>query len=391
MQTYRQKLLDLRSDFASRGMLPSGPYLSAHVKVLLDQGKLLAEAKKECFIQAYAKAGIPFDGTALNELSQEITNHCEGYRQHASAAILQLVGQTPSGRSPVNLGQALSGQIERGMSGVKARVLRDLAIMRYEAKLAARASKATTVSLSGISSAPKPNVQVPHDPDNQIDHIQSGRGNASTIRIWAIKHWIAIATLTLGVLSIIATVMVPELRRWSHLDPRAPEVHPPLMTTPPSERKPELAPSPPKLLVAEFGGSIQELRKRHNATPLPDVESGKNFIEIPVYSYSFADGFSLLHKQTPDYLKMPGLNRDFEAHKLGDGTGVVLGYVSPESLIRLREGIPKDAELTLYSQAWREAPNLVAIPFSKLRCDRHRLIYPTEHLASDALDCKADP
>jgi hypothetical protein len=371
-------------------MLSSGPYLSARVKVLLDQGKLLAEARKECFIQVYAKVGIPFDDTALNELSQEITNHCEGYGKHASAAILQLVGQTFPGRAPVNLEQALSGQIESGMSGIKSRILRDLAIVRDEANLAARGSKASTVSLSGISSAPKPNIQVPHDPDKQIDHIQPGRGT-STIRVWAIKHWIAIATLTLGALSIIATVMVPELRRWSHLDPRAPEVHPPLVTTPPSERKTEPAPSPPKLLVAEFGGSIQELRKRHNVKPLPDVESGKNFIEIPVNSYSFADGFSLLHKQTPDYLKMPGLNRDFEVHKLGDGTGVVLGYVGPESLIRLREGMPKDAELTLYSQRWREAPNLVAMPLSELRCDRDRLIYPTERLATDALDCKADP
>jgi hypothetical protein len=391
LQTYRQKILDLRSDFAARGMLSSGPYLSAHVKVLLDQGKLLAEARKECFIQAYAKAGTPFDDTALNEISQEITNHCEGYRQHATAAILQMVGQTFPGRAPVNLGQALSGQIESGMSGVKARVLRDLAIMRDEAKLAARASKATTVSLSGISSAPKPNAQDPHDPDNQIDHIQSGRGNASTIRVWAIRHWIAVATLIIGALSIIATVMVPELRRWSHLDPRAPEVHPPLVTIPPRERKPEPAPLPPKLLVAEFGGSIQALRKRHNVTPLPDVESEKSLSEIPANSYSFADGFHLLHKQTPEYVKMPGLYTDYEVHKLGDGTVVVLGYVGAESLIRLREGMPKDVELILYSEGWREAPKLVSIPLSELRCDRDRYIHPTGRLTVGALDCKADP
>src|SRR6266702_6695857 len=118
LKTQGKVLLDVRSDFAGRRMLASGPYLSAYGKALLYQGRLLAEARKDSFIQAYAKSGLPFDDAALRELRQEVTNFCEGHRQHATAAILQMTTQTFGAGAPPNIGNALSAQIESGVSGI---------------------------------------------------------------------------------------------------------------------------------------------------------------------------------------------------------------------------------------------------------------------------------
>jgi len=82
-----------------------------------------------------------------------------------------------------------------------------------------------------------------------------------------------------------------------------------------------------------------------------------------------------------------GAEADFEIQKLGEQNGLVVAYVGPETLERLREGVPKGSDLTLYSNSWKDAPNVVGVPFNGLEFIRSRLIHP-QRMILQALDCK---
>ena len=388
LRTQGKVLLDVRTDFAGRGMLTSGPYLTAYGRALLNQARLLAEARKEAFIQAYTRSGLPFDDAALRELTQEVTSFCEGHRQHATAALLQMSTQS-FGASAPGLGNALSAQIESGMSGIKAGLLRDLSIMRDEAILAGRSSehsKPATGSQGEVSSEPVPHTEITEGTASEPIHAQS-RWDRLRISNWTRDQKIGIGILAFTALGVIVTLVVPELRRWSGLDRPTSQAHQP---SPSIETKPGPTQSLLRPLVAETGKTIPDLRQRHGVNPLPQAESGKSFGEIPAHSYSFLDGFEVLHKHSPSYMTASRFPRDFEVHKLGDGTALILCYVGPESLVRLQEGLPQGAGITLYSGSWNDAPNMVAIPLGEILCDRRRTIDVTYRIAVNALDCKVN-
>ncbi len=387
LKTQGKELSDVRSDFARRGMLSSGLYLSACAKALLNQVGLLAEARKESFIQAYAKSGLPFDDVALRELTQEITNFCEGHKQHATAALLQMSTQTFGAGAPANLGAALSAQIESGISGIKAGLLRDLSIMRDEAILAARASgpsKPAAESQKEVSSEQEPHTEITKGRANGPVRAHS-RWDHLRVSNWTRDQKIGVGILAFTALGVIVTLVVPELRKWTGLDHPAAGTHP---SSPPVEMKPGPTPSPIGPLVAEAGKTILDLRQRHNVSPLPQAESGKSFGEIPAHSYSFVDGLEVVLNRTPHYVEASRFSRDFEVHKLGDSTAMILGFVGPESLVRLQEGVPQGADVALYSGSWNDAPNIVAIPLNEIKCDRSRIIDVTDRLAVGVLDCK---
>jgi hypothetical protein len=387
LKTQAKVLSDVRSDFAGRGMLPSGPYLTAYGKALLNQVGLLAEARKESFIQAYAKSGLSFDNAALAELTQEITNFCESSRQHATAAILQAMTQAFGAGSPANLGNALSAQIESGISGIKAGLLRDLWIMRDEVILGARASvdnKHATQSQREISSEREVHTE-PSDGTANGPVLPQSRWNSLRISNWTRDQKIGIGILAFTALGVIVTLVVPELRKWAGLEKPGPEAH---LISPAGEIMPSSTASLHKPLVAETGKSVLDLRQRHNVNLLPQAESGKSFSEIPGHSYSFLGGVEVLRGRPPNSLTTFRFPRDFEVHKLGDGIAMILGYVGPESLVRLQEGMTQGADITLYSGSWNDAPNIVAIPLGELNCDRIRTIDVTDRNAVDALDCK---
>ena len=136
----RAELVRIRTDFASRGMLRSGPYLTAHTNALLEHVRLLAEARKDSLLDAYTKARLPFDDAALDELTQDITTFCDAQQRNAMASVQQQVAQTFA-QSPPGLAKALSNQIETGVSRIRSRLLRDLSIKRDEAILAAPSNR----------------------------------------------------------------------------------------------------------------------------------------------------------------------------------------------------------------------------------------------------------
>jgi hypothetical protein len=387
LKEQRKVLLNIRSDFAQRGMLSSGLFLSAYAKALLNQIQLLAESKRDSFLQAYKISNLPFDDAALQELSQEITVFCDGQQQHANAAIMQGTGQTlGEAGAPANVARALSTQVASETSGIKARILRDLSIMRDEAVLTARASETTKSAAEKHTETPPDELRRPVTPESAEFSTARVTPRWNHFSSWTIDQKIAAALLLVATLTFVGIFVVPEVRQRFGLEKRASQL-------PGNYAQPEKKPNSPvrshKLLVAEIGKSVTDLRQRHGLNPLPQAESEKSLSEIPSNTYSFVSGYGVVSgKDSLPNLRTLGLSIDFEVHKLGDGTAIILAYVGPESLVHLQEGIPQGANVTLYSDTWSDAPNLVAINLSEITCDRDRSIYVSGRLLVTALDCK---
>jgi len=202
---------------------------------------------------------------------------------------------------------------------------------------------------------------------------------------WNRGHRIAVWSLLFLIFGIILSLFVPEVRRFLHLEKPA--------------SIPSLSPSTSSLssnrdltkLFANTAGSVQELRQQDHVTQLADSESEKTFTEIPTDTYGFAGGPDI-HYDSLDSLLIESMNYDqlFEIHKLSDGTGLVVGYVGPETFEHLREGTAPGTALSLYSGSLEEAPNLIAVSIKRLKCGRSRNVVAGNSIRGavvEVLDC----
>jgi hypothetical protein len=380
----REALVSVRSDFARRGILSSGPYVTAHANVLLEQTRLIAVARMNSLLDAYAKAGLPVDDAAVSEIRQEIDSLCEAQKRNLAAAVQQLVSQTFGGNAPNNLGSALSNQMESGVSRIKATLLRDLSILRDEAVLAARSQNVGKSAQEESRHTPLQRQQSPQNSFPKGSPVNSAKWGWGNVRSWTRDQMIAAALLVVAVVTLIGLFVVPEVRQHFGLEKQPQLTKVP--DAPPKHTQPE--PTQNKL-VAEVGKSVSDLRQRHGVNSLPKAESGKNLEEIPANSYSFVSASRVVSRDRPlANVRATGLAADFEVHKLGDGTAIILGFVGPESLLRLREGLSPNADLTLYSDPWTSASEIVAVPLEGIKCDRDRDIFLDRGQMVTALDCK---
>src|SRR6266699_91336 len=190
-------------------------------------------------------------------------------------------------------------------------------------------------------------------------------------KIAAIGVAIALVGLPIGVL---VPLYLPELRIRLGLDkPKLESNAPP----PRQGSKPET-----KLLIAESAASVQEMRRRHHVSLISPMEADKTTPEIQPNSFGFAFATPIIYR-SPIQIQVTSSKLSFEIHKLGDSSLLVVGYVGPETFIRLREGVGSDADVTLYSSPIKEASGLVALPLNRLKCPRDRSVQ-----AAVALDCK---
>lgn len=132
LNQHQAELARVRSDHAQRNMVMSGPYITAHARVYLEQIRLLGEARMESLIKAYEKSGVPFDDGAYNEIKAEVMQFCQQKQHNAVGAIGQVIKQTFQGSHPPGLEKAAADQIVRGVDGIMARLGRDLSIRRDE-------------------------------------------------------------------------------------------------------------------------------------------------------------------------------------------------------------------------------------------------------------------
>ena len=86
----RQKVV---TAFGQRNMLQSGMYLSARAKVMAKHIGLMAEAMAQTRLQAYERAGLPFNQAALQEITAEVNQFCEVQKRHLRGAASNLASQ----------------------------------------------------------------------------------------------------------------------------------------------------------------------------------------------------------------------------------------------------------------------------------------------------------
>jgi hypothetical protein len=133
LEKQRAELAKIGADHAKRNMMMSGAYFVAHAKVLLEQIRLLGEAKADSLVKAYEKAGLPFDDAALQEITSEVTQFCHSQQHNAVASIGDKIQQVFAGQPPpTGLDGGIVQQVATGVSVIMSRLARDLSIKRDE-------------------------------------------------------------------------------------------------------------------------------------------------------------------------------------------------------------------------------------------------------------------
>jgi diguanylate cyclase (GGDEF)-like protein len=141
LKAQRDKLVAVRTDHAKRNMTMSGSYIAAHGNVLVEQIRLLGEARTDSLVKAYEKSGLPFDDAAMHEIKDEVIQFCHQQQHSAVATVGQVIRQTFGAQSsPPELDTAIGQEIVAGVTSVMSRIARDLSIRRDEGILAALSS-----------------------------------------------------------------------------------------------------------------------------------------------------------------------------------------------------------------------------------------------------------
>lgn len=163
LKTQSAELVEVNKDFATRNMTMPGAYFTAQAQVYLRNAERLAQARVDSLLRAYEKSEVPLDNAAFQEISAEVAQVCEHHGRNIVQALSDRIGQSLANQAPSGFREAISGQVLSGMSGVSARLIRRLGILRDEAELASRQAAAS-------------------QPVTQTEHTQSrvGAGNGSS-------------------------------------------------------------------------------------------------------------------------------------------------------------------------------------------------------------------
>ncbi len=219
----------------------------------------------------------------------------------------------------------------------------------------------------------------------------------SEMRPWTRNEKMGYAGIAVAVLVGLNVFFVPEVRYFFGLDRRPSSAPQSQQTSSLPSLPAPVAPQSkePSALHGEAADSVVELRQRHQVTRMRETESGETLSEVPVGSFGFviAEFFTTSWSSSPDPEKMPlksrGSSWDLEIHKLADGHSEIVAYVGPETLERIRHGLGKGEKLTIYTDARKEASNLIAMPIARIECERSRSLKPDQMHDIDALDCRA--
>jgi len=156
---------------------------------------------------------------------------------------------------------------------------------------------------------------------------------------------------------------------------------PPLNAAGGSGGKTEILPiekAAPAAVVLDQAGSEQELRIRlREKTGVAELTMPRTrFSSAPTASYGFIApqylGMALV-TQSPDLglERVPSTPNSYEVHKLADGSGLVVGFISPDLKNQVESTHrPKNIRIGLYSSPSEKAPHIAAVPLVKLIVDR---------------------
>ena len=134
----------------------------------------------------------------------------------------------------------------------------------------------------------------------------------------------------------------------------------------------------PVAVVIEAAGTEQELRgQMRTKNGVAELASGAvRFSLAPTGSYGFIAPKQLglaLVTQSPDLLleRVSSSSGFYEIHKLGDGSGLLVGFVGNEVVPQIKPSErPKSVRLSLYSNPFGTAMIIAAVPLTKLMVDQ---------------------
>ncbi len=126
----------------------------------------------------------------------------------------------------------------------------------------------------------------------------------------------------------------------------------------------------PAAVVIEAAGTEQELRgQMRTKNGVAELASGAvRFSLAPTGSYGFIAPKQLgmaLVTQSPDLMleRVSSSSGSYEIHKLGDGSGLLVGFVGHEVVPQIKPSErPKSVRLFLYSNSFSKATTIAAVP-----------------------------
>lgn len=134
----------------------------------------------------------------------------------------------------------------------------------------------------------------------------------------------------------------------------------------------------PPAVVIEAAGTESELRHQMRAkNGVAQLETGAiRFSLAPTGSYGFIAPKQLgmaLVTQSPDLMleRVSSSSGSYEIHKLGDGSGLLVGFVGNEVIPQIKPSErPKSVRVFLYSNSFSKATTIAAVPLTKLMVDQ---------------------
>lgn len=134
----------------------------------------------------------------------------------------------------------------------------------------------------------------------------------------------------------------------------------------------------PAAVVIEAAGTESELRgQMRTKNGVAELASGAvRFSLAPTGSYGFIAPKQLglaLVTQSPDLMleRVSSSSGSYEIHKLGDGSGLLVGFVGHEVVPQIKPSErPKSVRLFLYSNSFSKATTIAAVPLTKLMVDQ---------------------
>src|SRR5450631_3903307 len=132
LQQQQARTSEVVADFTRRNIIRSGMYIKARANLLVRFIEELGQARMASLLKAYQRQGLPFDDAALREITTEVVGYCHSRQHDAVGTIVPLLNQTFAGQIPPNLSDSIVQGIVSDVSGIMARLTRDLAIKRDE-------------------------------------------------------------------------------------------------------------------------------------------------------------------------------------------------------------------------------------------------------------------
>jgi hypothetical protein len=164
---------------------------------------------------------------------------------------------------------------------------------------------------------------------------------------------------------------------------------------------PKLQAAPPSTAVTDgkvtgmTAASVEELRKRNGVVGIEDAKSEKMLAELPAGVGGFTNDYDIVFSDSVDKIKLSphGYLHNFELQKLRDGKMLIVAFVGQETREHVRSGLSVGDKLTLYSNSWKEAQSVVALPARDIKCERTRWLdveppQGSKRRSIVALDCR---